>query len=631
MRPSNKLLLVALFNFLPVISRAQQSEDFSPDEELQTLNEFEKQLNVDAINSDIQKEINDRYGAKNILNQYDFVIVGASPSGCVLANRLSENPDWKVLLLEAGDRENLFVKIPVFAAYLQSTSYNWGYLAERQMYSCWGMTDQRCPLPRGKGLGGSTLINYMMYIRGNRNDYERWAEAGNPGWSYEEVLPYFKKSEKSYLNINSTYHGTKGPVDVRYAAFRTEMAKIYVKSLLELGFPMVDYDGESQLGVSYLHTNTRDGQRLSASTAYLDPVSQRSNLHILTNSRVTKILIDPKTKTAYGVEFVRDKKRYAVLAKKEVLLTAGGLQTPQLLMLSGVGPRSHLNEIGIQVIQDLPVGRSLYDHLYFTGLTFVTDTKDYTLHTDRLLTVPNLARYFQGNGTLTIPGGCEAIGFINTDNSSSSAVPNIELIFVSGTPASDQGSGVKNALRLKENTYRIYHSLESGQTDAFSVNIVLLHPKSKGYIELKSDNPFQWPRFVTNYLKEDEDVETMLKGIKRAIEILQTPAMKNCGAKLHKVPIPFCSKFAHGSDDYWRCALRTTATSMYHQTGTSRMGPASDPEAVVSPELLVHGIKNLRVADVGVIPVTFSGHPGAIAYMIGENLADLIKSRWQTS
>ncbi|XP_058821954.1 glucose dehydrogenase [FAD, quinone]-like [Topomyia yanbarensis] len=494
-----------------------------------------------------------------------------------------------------------------------------------------GMKDQRCALPRGKGLGGSTLINYMMYVRGNQQDFDNWANAGNPGWSYQDVLPYFKKSENSFLNISNGYHGVDGPLDVRFVPYRTEMSRIFVDSLKELAMPLVDYNGENQLGVSYLHTNLRDGQRLSASTAFLEPIASRPNLHILINSRATKILIDPITKTSYGVEFVRERKRYAVIAKKEVLLTAGALQSPQLLMLSGVGPEDQLKNIGIPVIRNLPVGKVIYDHLYFTGLTFVTNTRNLTLHVDRIVTLEMLARYLNGNGTMTIPGGVEVIGFLNTRNASLVAIPDIELIFVNGSPASDEGSGIREGLRFNDEVYDTYRPLEAGDKDAFTVNIVLLHPKSRGYMELKNSNPFQWPKFYMNFLKQDEDIETLLNGIKWVLRIMDTPTMKKYGVKLHDILLPNCAQFQHGSDDYWRCALRTQATSMYHQTATCRMGPTWDSEAVVSPKLQVYGITNLRVVDVGVIPMTFSGHPAAIAYMIGEKSADMIKEHWLKS
>ncbi|XP_055541000.1 glucose dehydrogenase [FAD, quinone]-like [Wyeomyia smithii] len=620
------VLIVIIFQF---VRSSFASEQNTLDSATNTLDGIEKQPNVDSVKSDFLSETKNYYGTKNILNQYDFVIVGGSPSGCVIANRLSENPDWKVLLIEAGERENLLVKVPVFAAYMQSTSYNWGYLAERQNYSCWGMEDQRCAMPRGKGLGGSTLINYMMYVRGNRKDFDKWADLGNPGWSYKDVLPFFKKSEKSYLNISNHYHGTDGLLDVRFVPYRTPMSRIFVDSLRELGMKeLVDYDGERQLGVSFLHTNQRNGQRLSASAAFIEPIEYRLNLHILTNARATKILIDPKSKTTYGVEFVHKKKRYAVIAKKEVILAAGGLQSAQLLMLSGIGPTDKLETVGIPVVQNLPVGQLLYDHLYFTGISFVTNTQNFTLHVDRVVTLPMLVNYFSGNGTLTIPGGVEVIGFLNTRESNRDTVPDIELIFVNGSPGSDKGSGIRRGLRLKDEVYDIYRPLESGDRDAFTVNIVLLHPKSRGYMELKNSNPFQWPRFFTNFLKEDEDVETLLRGIRRVLQILDTPTMKRYGAKLHDIPLPNCAHIQFASDDYWRCALRTQATSMYHQTGTCKMGPTSDPEAVVSSELRVHGISNLRVADVSIIPVTFSGHPAATAYMIGEKCASIIKEQW---
>uniref|UniRef100_A0AAG5CRQ2 Glucose-methanol-choline oxidoreductase N-terminal domain-containing protein n=1 Tax=Anopheles atroparvus TaxID=41427 RepID=A0AAG5CRQ2_ANOAO len=570
----------------------------------------------------------------SVLKQYDFVIVGASPSGCLLANRLSEVPEWNVLLIEAGERENMFVRVPIFSAYLQATSYNWGYLAEPQNYSCWGMKDQRCSYPRGKGLGGSTLINYMMYVRGNRYDYDQWAAAGNDGWSYDEILPYFIRSEKSYLGETaSDYHGTGGNLDVRHLPYRTRLAQLFVDSWKELGLDVVDYNGESQIGVSYIQSNVRGGRRLTAYTAFLEPILDRPNLHILTEARATKALIDPVSRRAYAVEFVRDRTRYTVYAEKEVLLTAGALQTPQLLMLSGVGPRVHLEELGLPVIQDLPVGQTLYDHVYFTGLAFVTNTTKLSLHGDNVLTIDAFLSFLQGQGPMTVTGGVEAVAFIrNTSSSTATAtpttVPNIEYIFSGGSLAADSGSGIRSGFRLTDNIYSIYKPLEANERDVMTVNVVLLHPRSKGYMRLKSCNPLHWPRFYSNSLQDPADVETILRGIRSAMPLLGTRAARSFGTKLYDLPLPNCAHHPFGSDDYWRCAIRTQTTSIHHQMATCKMGPAGDPEAVVSSTLKVHGIERLRVADVGVIPYPTSGHPAATAYMIGEKLADLIREEW---
>ncbi|ETN59864.1 glucose dehydrogenase [Anopheles darlingi] len=567
----------------------------------------------------------------SMFKKYDFIIVGASPSGCLLANRLSEVADWSVLLIEAGEIENLFVQIPIFSAFLQSTSYNWGFLAEPQNYSCWGMKDQRCSYPRGKGLGGSTLINYMMYVRGNKYDYDQWASSGNPGWSYDEILPYFKKSEKSYLPETSNYHGQNGNLDVRHLPYRTRLAQLFVNSWQELGLDAVDYNGESQIGVSYVQSNVRNGRRLTAYTAFLEPIQDRPNLHILTNARATKILIDPHSKAAYGVEFLRDRTRYAVYSEKEILMTAGALQTPQLLMLSGVGPREHLQELGIPVIKSLPVGQTLYDHVYFTGLAFVTNTTNLSLHGDNVITLEAFLRFLQGRGPMTVTGGVEALAFIRnvTENGKTPvSLPNLEYIVTGGSQAADRGSGIRSGFRLTDNTYNIYKPLETNERDALTVNIVLLHPKSRGYMRLKSCNPLHWPRFYSNMLKEDEDVETILRGIRAAMPLVQTKVARRFNTKLYDVPLPNCAAHRFGTDDYWRCAIRTQTTSIHHQMTTCKMGPVTDSEAVVSSELRVYGIERLRVGDVGIIPYPTSGHPAATAYMIGEKLSDMVKRTW---
>ncbi|EAT44646.1 AAEL004015-PA, partial [Aedes aegypti] len=561
--------------------------------------------------------------------EYDFIIVGGGNAGAVLANRLSEISQWKILLIEAGGEDNFLSDIPLFAAYLQSTALNWNFSAEKQEGTCLGMENERCPAPRGKGLGGSTILNYMIYNRGNRADFDNWAAAGNEGWSYKDVLPYFMKSERATFQDTNKIpkHGRGGPVNVEYVPYRTPLVHAFVKANEELGRKIMDYNGDSQLGVDYLQATTKRGKRVTSASAYLDPIRIRKNLHILTNARATRILIQSKTKTAKGVEFLWRKQKYKVRAKKEVLLSAGTLQSPQLLMLSGIGPRKHLEELNIPVLVDSPVGKTMYDHLCLIALTFSSNTSMASFDTDRIK-IPEILDYKLGSGVLTVPGALEALAFIRTEHSTEPHdVPNIELLFLGGTAVSDYGTGSVRGFSWKQNIYDTVFKPTVGK-DQFTIAVMLFHPKSSGYVRLKDNNPLHWPLIYNNFLTEREDLDTMVVGIKEALRLIETPAMKAIGARINDIPIPTCATHAFASDAYWECLIRSLASSLHHQVGTCRMGPADDPQAVVSPTLQVHGIKNLRVVDASVMPTIPAGHTQAPVYMIAEKAADMTKDYW---
>lgn len=496
------------------------------------------------------------------------------------------------------------------------------------------MDDGICALPRGKALGGTSVINYMIYNRGNARDFNRWSEAGNKGWSYKEVLPYFKKSERANLRgkENSTYHGRSGLLNVEDVPYRSPIVHAFVKASKELGHKEVDYNGAEQVGVSYVQATTRRGFRDSAARAFIDsPLKQRPNLHVLTSSRVTKVLIDPVSKEAYGVEYLRNKRVHKVRACKEVILSSGTFATPQVLMLSGVGPAKDLQRIKVPLVHDLPgVGQNMYDHMSHFGPTFTVNTTGASLNAD-YIGPKQVAQLLHGQGILSVIGGVEALNFVKTPNSKEPAdLPDAELIFVPGSLASDQGTGIRRGLRITKKIYdTVYKQLESTSIDHWSVMVLMFHPKSKGHVELKDNNPLHWPRFFLNYFEYDDDIETLLGGIKAAISICQAPAMQKIGCKIHDVPLPNCASLIFGTDDYWRCSIRTLSTTLHHQVGTSKMGPSSDPGAVVDPELRVYGVKRLRVADTSIIPSPPTSHTNAVSFMIGEKAADMVKATWK--
>ncbi|KAL7042669.1 hypothetical protein ACKWTF_001241 [Chironomus riparius] len=563
-------------------------------------------------------------------NQYDFIIAGSGPGGCALANRLTENPNWRVLIIEAGDVETPFQSIPVAAPYLVFSKYNWGYAAEPQKNACTGRQGSRCATPRGKALGGSSVINFMMHTRGNPRDFDRWEEAGNYGWSYNEVLPYFMKSEKASIGkySYSPFHNKNGPWSVSFNKDRTPFVEAFMVANKMMGMQEVDYNSDQNMGVSYVQSNVLNGQRHSAYKAFLEPILHRPNLHILVNTRVTKILIDPTTKNAYGVRFRRNDKNFNVLARREVILSSGTFHTPQLLTLSGIGKKESLEQLGIPVIKDLPVGDNMHDHVALAELTFVTNK---TLNFPFMTYLNNFFQFFSGRGLMTLPSGVEGFSFIKvpTNNSFGPNVPDIELIFIPGGIHFDRGFGIVNGGRMQREIYdRVYKPMEGTKKDIFMISLMMFHPKSTGRVRIPSANPLDDPKIYENLLDDPEDVETILYGIKYVLKLIQQEPFQRFGTRLHSIPLPQCAYLHFASDNYWRCVIRMMAFSIQHQVGTSKMGPITDPTAVVDPELKVHGVSRLRVVDTSIVPESPTAHTNAISVMIGEKAADLIKRDW---
>ncbi|XP_023943798.2 glucose dehydrogenase [FAD, quinone] [Bicyclus anynana] len=570
-------------------------------------------------------------GFKGPLTEYDFIVVGAGSAGSVLAARLSEGGKASVLLLEAGLGESMLTSVPTLAPLFQMTSSVWPYLMEHQPNVCMGMENERCFWPRGRAVGGTSVVNYMIYTRGMKEDWDRIAAKGNYGWSYEDVLKYYMKSERAHLREfkNSPWHSKDGELTVEDIPFRSKLSKAFLDAGKLLGNRRVDYNSPDGFGFSYIQATMSRGIRMSSAKAFLHNNKKRKNLHILPNSRVTKILIDPATKTATGVQFRTNGQIYEIRAKKEVILSAGPIESPHLLMLSGIGPRKDLESFGIEVVQDLPVGETLYDHISYTGLAFVMNTTRLTLLESNVASLGNVLQYTQfGDGPLSSLAGVETLGYIKTNISEEIGdFPDIELIGTCASLASDDGKVVAKGVRLADWLYNdVYKPLEG--IDSFTILLMLLHPKSKGYMKLRSINPFDQPKLYGNYLTHQKDVSTMIAGIRYILQMIDTPPFQKFGTKLHKKKFPNCKMFEFGSDGYWECAIRTITATLHHQISTCKMGPPSDPSAVVDPELRVYGIRNLRVADTSIIPNTIAAHTNAPGIMIGEKGADMVKQTW---
>lgn len=477
----------------------------------------------------------------------------------------------------------------------------------------------------------------MLYTRGSKEDFDYWVKLGNYGWDYyEHVLPAFKKSERATLKHfhKPEFHNSSGPLAVEHNPFRTPIADIFIRANKAMGLEEIDYNADQNVGVAHLQANTLKGRRHSAYKAFIQPAMKRKNLHIMLNTRVTKVLIDAKTKVAYGVEMTRKNRRMVVTARKEVILSAGAFHSPQLLILSGIGDKADLQKLGVPLIQDSPVGKQMYDHISFAGLMFTTNlTNPVPDPLNPINWFSLVGDYLQGGGFMSVANGVEALGFIKTPTSSSPhlRLPEVELILLSLAPQMDSGYAAVEGERLKRSVYdAVYKPLEGVTTYTFMIILSLLHPKSVGYLELKDRNPFNRPRFYPNFFKEPEDVESVLEAVKYTLQMIETAPFKKIGTKLHDIPLPSCAMHQFSSDDYWRCAIRTFCVSLHHQVGTCKMGSSDNPTAVVSPELKVYGVKRLRVVDTSIIPETTTSHTNAASYMIGERASDMIKSDWKT-
>ena len=524
----------------------------------------------------------------------DYVIVGAGSAGCVIANRLSADPSVNVTLLEAGPRDlNPWIHIPVgYFKTIHNPNVDWCYETEPDP----GLNGRSIEWPRGKVLGGSSSLNGLLYVRGQPQDYDRWRQMGNAGWGWDDVLPLFKRAENNERGADE-YHGIGGPLSVSNMRIQRPITDAWVAAAQSAGYKFnPDYNGADQEGVGFFQLTSRNGRRCSSAVAYLNPIKKRENLQIITRAQVARVVI--KDKRATGVVY-RDRsgREQTISANREVILSGGAINSPQLLMLSGLGEAAQLSENGIDVIADLPgVGKNLQDHLQ---ARLVYKCNEPTLN-DEVRSLFGQAKIglkymmFRA-GPMTMAASL-ATGFMKTREDMET--PDIQF-HVQPLSAENPGKG-------------------ADPFSAFTMSVCQLRPESKGEIRIQSKNPAHYPKIIPNYLSTETDCQTIVKGVNIARSIARHAPLTS------KISEEFRPHADLDMDDYeatldW---ARSNTASIYHPTGTCKMG--NDKMAVVDERLRVHGIEGLRVADCSIMPEIVSGNTNAPAIMIGEKASDII-------
>ena len=582
-----------------------------------------------------------------LLPTYDYIIVGAGSAGCVLANRLSANPAHTVLLLEAGGSDDLLdVAIPAAAIRLQLTDNDWQYQTTPQPHANLGMTGHRCRWPRGRMLGGSSSMNYMLWVRGEPEDYDAWEALGLQGWGWRDCLPFFQRVEAAPPELRgdaAAGRGTDGPMSVELLRDVNPNTRAFIQGCQQLGIPLVtDYNGPSPAGVSLAQYNTKNGRRHNAASGYLVPALQRPNLHVLTHAQASRILFT-RDGTADRLVFRRGQtaaelragKDVSVGVGREVVLAAGAINSPHLLMLSGVGDREHLSQHNLPCVSHLPgVGHNLQDHVC-VGLNYATKVATLSVQDENAAALAQL--YLQGRGPLA-SSMAEAFAFLHSSDLYDGSQPgeplkklsDIQLHFTQGTATMDH----MRAFNFSEAAAARYMELAKGHWTQTIVT-TLVKPRSSGFVQLANSDPFAAPIIDPQYLSHPADITALVASCRLADRIIHTPAMQVNHLVLHPEYELLSSAMAPNNpykreaggeeeDRWWKFYVQHLTNTLYHPVGTCKMGRDDDAMAVCDSQCRVRGVKGVRVVDASVMPKIATGNTQWPTMMIAERGAAFI-------